>query len=150
MLRIGDLVSGREPRSQHGIGIRRLTKTSLLWAANTHVQTNTVSGYVVHRIFGADVFATLADDNDEFSLIVVPLLVPIQADAWTWSRDRRRRLQEKAQGFDRSIESGKLRVVNIVMDCRILCIDLDVETIIRRRGHDFTRVGDRTAQLDSF
>ena len=75
--------------------------------------------------------------------------MPIQADAWTWSRDRRRRLQEKAQGFDRSIESGKLRVVNIVMDCRILCVDLDVETIIRRRRHDFTRVGDRTAQLDS-
>jgi hypothetical protein len=61
---------------------------------------------------------------------------------------RRRRFQEKAEGFDRPIEPGKLLVVHIVVDCRILCIDLDVETIIRRRRHDFTRIGDRTTQLD--
>ena len=96
----------------------------------------------------ADVFAGLADDDDKLRLVVIPLFGPVQADSRVWSRNRRRCFQEQTKGFDRPVESSELLVMNIVMDRRVLRIDLDVKTIIRRRRHDLARIGQRAAQLD--
>ena len=142
VVRVLDLVRGREPRAQHGIAVDGLAHAAILAAANRHIQTHGVTGDACKRPLAGNAARFAADDHRKLEFVIRAPIRKTSHDPFARSHQRRHRLQE-AQGLADGFDGGLVEY-----DPFVFFRFVDVGLVVDGSAEQLGGIGYRTVKGD--